>query len=142
MDTSLTELLKNNPDLSARNPSLTVEDAPKRSKYGNRRTEYGGMVYDSQKEASRAVELDLLKQAGEVLCWVPHVMFPLSKGVSYEADFVVVYTDWHVEVEDVKGVKTQAYQLQNLLRLLLLNGNLIVAKGPQLLIVSEILMVL
>jgi hypothetical protein len=114
MDFTLSDLLKNNPDLAARNPQVGAgpADVPKRSKYGNKRTLYQGVVYDSQKEASRAVELDLLKQAGEVLCWVPHVMFPLSKGVSYEADFVVVYTDWHVEVEDVKGVKTQAYRIK------------------------------
>ena len=111
---SLAEMLKGNPDLAARNPQVGAvsADVPKRSKYGNKRTLYQGVVYDSQKEASRAVELDLLKRTGEVLCWMPHVVFPLSKGVSYEADFVVVYADWHVEVEDVKGVKTQAYRIK------------------------------
>jgi len=114
MDTTLKELLENNPDLRRLNPSLTVEDAPKRSKYGNRRTLYGGLMYDSQKEASRAVELDMLKRAGEVICWTPHVVFPLSAGVKYEADFVIVYADWHVEVEDVKSdaTKTQAYRIK------------------------------
>ena len=112
MDSLLKDMMKGNPDLAARNPSLTVEDAPKRSKYGNRRTLYEGVMFDSQKEASRAVELDMLKRAGEVICWVPHVVFPLSKGVSYEADFVIVYADWHVEVEDVKGVRTQAYRIK------------------------------
>ena len=110
---SLDDLMKNS-DLAKVNPNLVVssEEKPKRSKFGNKRTLYQGVVYDSQKEASRAVELDLLKRTGEVLCWMPHVVFPLSKGVSYEADFVVVYADWHVEVEDVKGVKTQAYRIK------------------------------
>ena len=111
MDT-LKELMENNPDLRRLNPSLTVEDAPKRSKYGNRRTLYEGVMFDSQKEASRAVELDMLKRAGEVICWVPHVVFPLVKGVNYEADFVIVYADWHVEVEDVKGVRTKEYRIK------------------------------
>ena len=111
MDT-LKELMENNPDLRRLNPSLTVEDAPKRSKYGNRRTLYEGVMFDSQKEASRAVELDMLKRAGEVICWTPHVVFPLSKGVSYEADFVIVYADLHVEVEDVKGVRTKEYRIK------------------------------
>jgi hypothetical protein len=109
---TLDGLMKGNPDLAARNPSLTTEDGPKRSKYGNRRTEYGGMMFDSQREASRAVELDMLKRAGEVLCWTPHVVFPLAKGVSYEADFVIVYTDWHVEVEDTKGFRTKEYRIK------------------------------
>ena len=114
MDSLLKDMMKGNPDLAARNPSLTVEDAPKRSKYGNRRTLYEGVMFDSQKEASRAVELDMLKRAGEVICWTPHVVFPLSAGVKYEADFVIVYADWHVEVEDVKSdaTKTQAYRIK------------------------------
>ena len=32
MDSLLKDMMKGNPDLAARNPSLTVEDAPKRSK--------------------------------------------------------------------------------------------------------------
>lgn len=107
---SLDDLMKNS-DLAKVNPSLVVssEKKPKRSKFGNKRTLYQGVVFDSQKEASRAVELDLLKRAGEIICWQHHVVFPLSKGVSYEADFVVVYPDLHVEIEDTKGVRTQNY---------------------------------
>jgi len=114
MDSLLKDMMKGNPDLAARNPSLTVEDAPKRSKYSNRHTLYEGVMFDSQKEASRAVELDILKRAGEVICWTPHVLFPLTAGVKYEADFVIVYADWHVEVEDVKSeaTKTQAYRIK------------------------------
>jgi len=112
MDSLLKDMMKGNPDLAARNPSLTVEDAPKRSKYGNKRTLYDGQMYDSGREAQRAVQLDMLKRAGEVICWQPHVMFPLAKGVSYEADFVIVYADWHVEVEDTKGFRTQAYRIK------------------------------
>lgn len=114
MDT-LAELMKLNPDLAARNPevaSIAPLGEPKRSKYGNKRTLYQGVVYDSQKEASRAVELDLLKQAGEVLCWVPHVLFPLAKGVKYECDFVIVWHDWSVTIEDVKGVRTKEYRIK------------------------------
>ena len=111
---SLAELMKGNPDLAARNPQVGAgpADVPKRSKYGNKRTLYQGVVYDSQKEASRAVELDLLKQAGEVLCWVPHVLFPLAKGIKYEADFVIVWHDWSVTIEDVKGVRTKEYRIK------------------------------
>ena len=112
---SLAELMKLNPDLAARNPQVASIDSsvpPKRSKYGNKRTLYQGVVYDSQKEASRAVELDLLKQAGEVLCWVPHVMFPLAKGIKYECDFVIVWHDWSVTIEDVKGVRTKEYKIK------------------------------
>ncbi|MFA5079933.1 MAG: DUF1064 domain-containing protein [Dehalococcoidia bacterium] len=115
IDTTLAELMKNNPDLAARNPEVASIDPPgepKRSKYGNKRTLYNGMVYDSQREASRAVELDLLRRAGEVICWQHHVVFPLSKGVSYEADFVVVYPDLHVEVEDTKGFRTHEYKIK------------------------------
>lgn len=115
MDTpTLAELFKGNPDLAARNPQVLgdTEDPPKRSKYGNRRTSYEGIVYDSQREANRAVELDLMKRANEIICWQPHVVFPLAPGINYEADFVIVYPDLHVEIEDTKGFRTKDYRIK------------------------------
>ena len=38
-------------------------------KYGNRRTEYNGVHYDSKFEASIAEDLDLRKKAGEIKDW-------------------------------------------------------------------------
>lgn len=88
----------------------------KASKYGNRRTEYNGRWFASRKEANRAAELDLLVRAGVVTKWEPQPRFPIQhKGVAvctYVGDFEVTYPDGRVEVEDVKGFKTDVYKIK------------------------------
>ena len=59
------EIKELNPELFA--PAEKAK--PKRSKYGNKRTMYNGVLYDSQGEAHRAQELDFEMQSGSVLWW-------------------------------------------------------------------------
>lgn len=81
------------------------------SKFGNRRTEYNGLSYDSKKEASRAAELDLLVRSGVVERWERQVPFQVEinniKIFKYLADFVVYYKDGTRVVEDVKSDVTK-----------------------------------
>ena len=101
------------------------------SKYGNRKTEFDGILFDSQKEARRWAELKLLERAGEI-CelqrQVKYVVIPtqrdevtgklLEKEASYIADFV--YRDrktYKLVVEDTKGFRTEAYKLKRKLML-------------------------
>lgn len=83
-----------------------------RNKFGAKKTEYGGRVFDSAKEAKRAHDLWLLKLAGEVAgieYQVPFDCVVNGKLVcKYVADFRVTYRDGRVEVEDVKGYKKGA----------------------------------
>ena len=51
-------------------------------------TRTDGSVYDSKKEASKAAELDLCVQAGEIAFYLRQVPFDLGAGVKYVADFV------------------------------------------------------
>jgi hypothetical protein len=106
------EQYMSNPDIARRNPQLQPEPGPKPSKYGNKRTEYEGRVYASKREAERAQELDLIKRAGAVLHWSPQVSFELPGGVRYVADFVVIWKDWTVTVEDTKGFQTKEYRIK------------------------------
>lgn len=88
--------------------ALAISGAPpKRSKYGNVRTPYGGRMYDSRKEAARAAELDMLQRAGFINKWFPQVAFPLTDNTEYRADFVVLYPDMTYRVEDVKSDATR-----------------------------------
>lgn len=114
IEPTLQDLMKNNPDLAARNPEACIcsTPEPKRSKYGNKRTLYNGRTYPSQKQASRAVELDMLKRAGEIIDWFPEVTFPLAKGVSYRADAVIINLDLSITVEDTKGFRTHEYKIK------------------------------
>jgi len=93
---------------------------PKRSKYGNKITEYNGTKFDSAKEAKYARELDLLRKAQEasqrVVDWQGQVRYPLAINdahiCTYVLDFLVQYADGRQEHVDVKGVKTSVYQIK------------------------------
>lgn len=88
------------------------------SKYGNRKTEVDGIVFDSKKEAARYQELLLLQRAGEIerLERQPKYEFE-HNGVkigSYRPDFVYLDKRNGWVVEDVKSPasKTTAYRLR------------------------------
>lgn len=91
---------------------LEGQKAPKRAKYGNRKTEADGRLYDSAKEARRHGELKLMQQAGEIVAWAEQVNFRLPGGVTYRADFVILNRDGTYRVEDAKGVKTKEYVIK------------------------------
>jgi len=87
-----------------------------RSKYGAIKTDFAGRTFDSKKEAARAQELELLKKAGEVTDIEYQPAFDCvvngKKICKYIADFRVTYKDGHVEIEDVKGMRTSVYKLK------------------------------
>jgi len=94
------------------------------NKYGNRKTEVDGILFDSAKEARRYGELDLMLKAGEIRdlqLQVPFELIPAQKdergkirerAVHYVADFVYYDQDGNLVVEDAKGMRTDAYKLK------------------------------
>lgn len=100
------------------------------SKYHNiKTTTSDGITHDSQAEARRWIELNLLVRAGEITDLkrqVKFVLIPAQKDgkktiereCSYLADFV--YTDLKTGkrvVEDTKGVRTEVYKIKRKLML-------------------------
>lgn len=95
---------------------------PKRSKYNAKKTTVDGITFDSKKEADYYCELLIMKMAGEVISFEMQVPYELQpkyqrngktfRAIKYIADFVVTYADGHVEVVDVKGVRTKEYRLK------------------------------
>lgn len=105
----------------------------KKSKYGNRKIERDGEVFDSHKEYKRYCELLLLQRAGaitELRRQVPFELIPaqrespivgkrggikpgkvIERAVVYVADFVYKQGGKTV-VEDAKGVRTKEYILK------------------------------
>ena len=93
------------------------------SKYGSRKTEVDGIVFDSAAEARRWRELRLLERAGRISGLrrqVPYVFLVHTTGTEpgcgedkrqmrYVADFVYV-EDGREVVEDVKGYRTAEYR--------------------------------
>lgn len=102
------------------------------SKYGNKKTEVDGIVFDSKHEALRWIELKYMERAGLIrdlkrqvkFCLVPTIEGEGKKirqrAVYYVADFEYWeknYDCWKRVVEDAKGVRTDVYKLKKKLML-------------------------
>jgi hypothetical protein len=94
------------------------------SKYGNRKTEINGMVFDSKHEAERWIELKHMERAGLIDDLQRQVKFELipniyegkkvvQRSASYIADFVYMRCGERI-VEDAKsaGTITDVYKLK------------------------------
>ena len=92
------------------------------SKYHAVKTTIDGKTFDSKKEAVRYMELCLLEDAGEIQdlrTQVPYELIPKQAGERaciYKADFVYQQNGETV-VEDVKGMRTDAYKIKRKLML-------------------------
>ena len=114
-------------------------------KYGNKKIQFDGHVFDSKKEARRYRDLLLLQSAGEISdletqfkfvlipaqrefnareiytkgpkkgCFKPGKL--LEKEVAYYADFVYNDKNGNWVVEDAKGVRTKEYIIKRKLML-------------------------
>lgn len=94
-----------------------------RAKYRNKKTEIGGVKFDSKAEASRFVALKRMEEAGLITDLRRQVSFELAPAVKipgkgrmspplrYFADFVYVQDGKQV-IEDVKGYLTEVYKLK------------------------------
>lgn len=82
--------------------------APSPSKYRNVRCVVDGITFDSRKEAARYQELQTFRSFGEVSWFTRQVPFRLRGGTRYYADFLVVWSDGRITVEDVKSSVTKA----------------------------------
>ena len=100
------------------NPHLT--EVKKKGKYGNKKVDYDGYIFDSQKECARYLELKMLVAIGEVTDLKLQVPYELNEGgthsYKYIADFVYMRGGKEV-VEDVKGYKTVIYKKKKKLML-------------------------
>lgn len=94
---------------------------PLRSKYGNKKTEVGGIVFDSKKEARRWAELKLMMDAGEITNLQRQVKYELipaiildgkkQRAIHYVADFQYI-KDGIFTIEDSKGFKTDVWKIK------------------------------
>lgn len=93
------------------------------SKYHARRTTIDGICFDSGAEAARWSQLNLMERAGmirQLRRQVSYELVPSERGpdgktlrpMRYVADFVYTDASGREHVEDVKGVRTEAYKLK------------------------------
>lgn len=84
----------------------------RRSKYRAVPTVVDGIRFASKMEAKRYGQLKLLQAAGEIRWFTCQCPFHIGPGIRYVSDFLIVYADGRVVVEDVKGVETQAFKIK------------------------------
>lgn len=103
----------------------------RKGKCNNKKTYVDGIQFDSGMEANRYKELKVLQQAGvvrEIELQPAFLLIPkqthlvdgkrkTERPTYYYADFRVIYADGRVEVEDVKGFKTEVYKIKRKLLL-------------------------
>lgn len=92
------------------------------SKYRNRKVKADGYTFDSQAEYARYCELKQLKRAGEIDDFNVHPKYELQpsfkrngktiRAITYSGDFSY-RENGRVVVEDVKGVRTQVFDLKS-----------------------------
>ena len=100
----------------------------RRSKYSARKTEIDGVLFDSKKEANRYCELKLLEKGKVISNLELQPKFELAEGfryqgkkyqaINYIADFKYVEENGIEVIEDVKGMKTDVYNIKKKLFLL------------------------
>lgn len=78
----------------------------RKSKYGNRKTEVDGIVFDSRHEAEVWKELGLRMRNSEFIGIARQVRFQLPAGIEYVADFVGFQKDGYI-VMDAKSDATR-----------------------------------
>ena len=104
-------------DVLALNPKLKVPVAVTPSKYHAQRTEYGGQVYHSKKEAQYAEGLDLRKATGDLDFYLTQVPIRLPGGVVYRLDFLEFKRDrkyilYEIRLVEVKGHRVQTGEVK------------------------------
>lgn len=105
---------------------VRLKNGVMKSKYGNRRITFNGIVFDSVAEATRYKQLTYLEKAKEITDLKTQVEIKLLdsfdfdgtkiRGISYYADFQYKQGDKTV-IEDYKGYKTEIYKIKKKLLL-------------------------
>ena len=89
-----------------------IQGKQRPNKYGNKRMVVDGWPFDSKLEASRYEELKLARTLGFVEWFICQAPFRLPGGITYRADFLVLWSARSnigrvVTVEDCKGAMTR-----------------------------------
>jgi len=75
-------------------------------KFHAQKTENDGIKFSSKLESRWYSVIKDMKDSGELLFFLRQVPFHLAADVTYRADFMLFYTDGHVEVWECKGYST------------------------------------
>ena len=84
--------------------------------YNTKKVTTNGTTYDSKFEAAKAMELEMLKKAGEIEGFDSHLRLPLCVNgytvCDYYIDFAVYHNGGMVEYIECKGFPTPTWKLK------------------------------
>ncbi len=102
------------PKVSAKPKANNPATAPKRGKFGNKKTAdpKGGKMYDSKLEARHGAEYQNMLAAGKIAALERQHVFILYAGIKYICDFLITHLDGSLEAVDSKGVETAEFRLK------------------------------
>lgn len=95
----------------------------RKSKYGNSKVSYNGIIFDSKKELNHYLEYQDMLSKRLILSYQRQVKYILQdkfkdmdgktiREISYIADHVIEHLNGSIEVIDSKGFKTQVFKLK------------------------------
>ena len=94
-------------------PDLAVPASPKRTRHGNQRTEYQGMMFDSKHELRVYKDLELQRAAGQIRGLVRQVSMPIAGSRRrIRIDFMIVENDGRIRWLDAKGFSEREWLLK------------------------------
>lgn len=92
------------------------------NKYGNHKTQYKGISFDSKKECEYFIYLEALEAQGGISELQRQVKFELQpsfkhngktiRAINYVADFTFYDKEGKFHIVDTKGIKTEVYKLK------------------------------
>lgn len=99
-----------------------IKKPKRKSKYGNRKVEVDGHVFDSVAESKYYQQLKWLEANKQILSFRLQPRYRLEDGfekggkkyrpIDYIADFEIHHLDGSIEVVDVKGALTDVFRLK------------------------------
>jgi len=81
-------------------------------KYHAKTTEFDGIKFSSKLEARWYSIIKDMQELKEILFFLRQVPFHLPGGVIYRADFMLFFTDGHIEIWECKGFDTPEWKIK------------------------------
>lgn len=105
--------------LFCKNCGALIASEKKTNKYGAKRTEWNGKMYDSKFEAETAWSLEIRKKSKDIkdyetqykiICWAYDEHGNKAFEVKHKVDFRIHHNDGSFELLESKGIETPDYQ--------------------------------
>ena len=85
---------------------IFLNNFPLRHKFKAKQTENDGITFSSKLESRWYSIIKDMQESKEILFFLRQIPFHLPGNVIYRADFMLFFTDGHIEIWEAKGFET------------------------------------